>query len=73
MKLEEIYIANKTDEVYIHLADAATKDEISVDIIWEGWINNLPTEYMGSEVIQTGQSLKDSEKGVNGYYIYIKR
>ncbi len=73
MKLNEVYEANKTDEVFIHLADASSKDEISVDLIWEGWIKDLPSDYMKSEVIQTGQSVKDSEKGINGYYVYIER
>ena len=73
MKLNEVYEANKTEEVFIHLADAATKDGISVDMIWEGWIKDLPIDYMDSEVVQTGQSLKDSEKGINGYYVYIER
>ena len=73
MKLEEIYIANKADEVFIHLADAASKDNVSVDIIWEGWIKDLPSNYMELEVIQTGQSVKDSEKGINGYYVYVVR
>lgn len=73
MKLEEVYIANKNDDVFIHLADASSKDEISVDLIWEGWVKDIPSDYMESEVIQTGQSVKDSEKGINGYYVYIER
>ena len=73
MKLNEVYETNKTDEVFIHLADAASKDDVEINIIWEGWIKDLPTDYMNSEVIETGQSVKDSEQGVNGYYVYIER
>lgn len=72
MKLEELYEINKNDEVFIHLADAASKDGISADLLWEGWIKDIPSEYMSSEVIQTGQSLKDSENGINGHYVYIE-
>lgn len=71
MSVKEIYEANIKDHCYIHLADFNSYDDVSVNMIWEGFIEDIPSEYFDYEVIKTGQSLKDLEQGKNGYYVYV--
>ncbi|MBQ7781774.1 MAG: hypothetical protein IJ405_07115 [Lachnospiraceae bacterium] len=61
------------DTIYIHLTKEKKDkyDPVSVGL-WDGWLKDIPEEYMKLEVVGTGQSLKDLEKGIIGFYIYIK-
>ncbi len=71
MSIKEIYEANVKEHCYIHLAKYKGEDEPLIDLIWEGYIEELPEQYFSYEVVETGQSLKDLEQGITGYYVYV--
>lgn len=58
-------------DIYIHLAwKNEDPYEPMVDMIWEGYIEDIPEEYMNYIVVDSGKSLSDSQKGINGYYLF---
>ena len=61
------------DNIYIHLTKEKKDkyDPLSIGI-WDGWLKDIPDEYMQHEVISTGQSLKDLENGIVGFYLEIR-
>lgn len=61
------------DTIYIHLTKEKKDkyDPVSVGL-WDGWLKDIPEEYMKLEVVGTGQSLKDLENGIIGFYVETK-
>lgn len=65
--------AEGLNNYYIHLeAEKADKFDPVSNVVWEGYLGNIPDKYMDCEVISTGQSLADREKGIAGFYLEIK-
>lgn len=73
--VKDIYEENKEERefYYIHL-DKAQDDEFDplITPIWEGYLKDVPEEYMDYEVVRSGQSLADQEKGITGFRLEIK-
>lgn len=64
---------NIKSELYLHLVwQPENPDEPMLEPIWEGYITDIPEEYMDYKVENTGRSMKDFEMGVDGFYIYCK-
>ena len=72
----------KEKEIFIHLVwnNKDPYDPIVVPI-WEGYMKDIPKEYMNFKVISTSRSMKDFQNGITGFYfrcenkytIYIKQ
>lgn len=73
--VKDIYNENQKekDDFFIHLNKTKEDefDPLTVGL-WEGWLKDVPSEYMRYEVTHIGQSLKDSENGVTGYHLEIR-
>ena len=63
--------AEDEGDVFIHLA---WQNEDPVDpelkIIWEGNMCDIPEEYMNYMVAEVGQSVRDIQMGVTGFYVF---
>lgn len=74
VKVRDVVEQNKEekDTIFIHL-HKENKDEYDSLIVpvWDGWLKDIPKEFMEYEVKSTGQSLADLEKGIIGFYIEI--
>lgn len=75
VSVKDVFIENQEEKetIYIHLTEEK-KDEFDplTVPIWDGWLKDIPEKYMEYEVIRTGQSLKDLENGVIGFYLEIR-
>ena len=61
------------DTIYIHLRKEKSNEYDPLIVpLWNGWLRDIPVEFMESEVKSTGQSLADLENGFIGFYIEIK-
>lgn len=75
VQVKDVYEQNQNEResFFIHLCKEK-KDEFDslIDVLWEGWLKNIPVEYMENEVKSIGQSLADLEKGITGFYLELK-
>lgn len=58
------------DTIFIHLIDEKECDSLGT-ILWEGWLKDIPDKFMEWKVESTGQSLRDLENGIVGFYVDI--
>ncbi len=75
VKVKDVFEQNQEekDTIYIHLTKEKKDkyDPVSVGL-WDGWLKDIPDAYMELEVVGTGQSLKDLENGIIGFYVETK-
>lgn len=71
--VKNIWNDNDHETTYVHLRlgnPSASYVPIE-NCLFDGWLKDLPMEYFNYVVIQTGISLTDEEKDINGYYVYV--
>lgn len=75
IKVKDVAAENQENKetYFIHL-EKEKKDKFDplTEIIWEGWLKDIPDEYMECEVLSSGESLRDAEQGRTGFYLEIK-
>ncbi len=66
VKVKDMCIENQEekDSIFVHL-NKAKEDNFDplIEGLWEGWLKDVPDEYMDYEVVSKGQSLADLERG----------
>lgn len=75
IRVEDIFKQNQEESstIFIHL-QKARQDEyapLMENNLWDGWLRDIPNEYMECAATIIGQSLTDLEKGITGFYIEI--
>jgi len=76
VKVKEIIKQNMEDinSIFIHLENEKEDPyDPMIDVLWEGYLKDIPEEYYDKEVVKTSQSLRDNEKGINGFYLTLKK
>lgn len=67
MQIKHLIKNNKgrIDPLYIHLLNPMK------EIVWEGWLDDVPKQYLECKIKFGGAALMDAWAGINGHFIEL--
>ena len=63
------------ENYYLHICYKESEDKYDplINMLWEGWLKDVPEQHMNYEVKSVGQSLSDLQKGITGFLIEVDK